>query len=137
MSFALRSILPQGNASLRREAGVLGLSPPVGVRTIAANEAIATRFRDLGGFKGPLGVTTGPVTAAGDSFLQTFRGGTLRFTADGTTNQDEAIELQLAFQGIRCFGQPGFLKSDNVYAVINVFGPEQALIKTIKVPNDG
>jgi hypothetical protein len=50
--------------------------------------------------------------------------------------QDVAFLLKLQFQGIRCFGQPGVAKSDNVYAVISLFGPEQALIKSIKAPID-
>jgi len=138
VAFGVRSVIPNAPSGLRQSVARFSLAPPANLRTLSANVAIAAKYDLLGGFKGPLGVSITSVGAADQgSFAQSFRGGDLRFTADGTTIQDKAIQLQASFQGIHCFGNPGFGKSDSVYAIVVLYGIEQAALQTLNLPSDG
>jgi hypothetical protein len=139
MSFGLRSIFTAPTVDLGSQAVALGLSRPTTLRAVAANAAIPARYQALGGYQGQLGVATSVITPSTDglSYTQGYRGGNLHFTDNGGVCLSDGLALTILYQGIHCFGNPGFGKSDTVYGILSWFNPEQGNAKTIKVPNDG
>jgi len=138
MSFGLRSVFTAPNTTLRQQAGSANLAAPISVKLLAGHVAIAARYIALGGFRGALGVSTTGITESTDglSFVQSFRGGDLKFTNDGDVQLDRGVALKIDFAGIHCFGNPGLGKNDTVYGIISWYIPEQAKTTTVKVPND-
>jgi hypothetical protein len=137
--FGVRSFFPGANAGLRQFLSGFNLTPPVGLRTLTANAAIAARYRSLNGFRGPLGVAMSPVTSEGASsqaFVQSYRGGDLHFLG-GRTSGDHMKQTTITYKGAHCFGNPGFLKSDSVYVIVSAYSPEnRQAANTMKFPDD-
>jgi hypothetical protein len=137
MTVSLRAVFQEPDVDLRQTASSLDLDAPVSLRQLVAADAIQEKWLKNDGGQGPLGVATSTVQSSdAGSFTQNFRGGDLRFTSDGSVNRDTAYELQVGFRGIHCFGQPGFLESDNVYAIITLYGLEQNKLKVWALPGD-
>jgi hypothetical protein len=139
MTFAVRGFFPGANSGLGQFAKRIKLVPPVSVRALTANAAIAQRYQTLNTFRGPLGVVMSPVIpkdASSQAFVQHYRGGDLHFE-DGKTRGDNLRAAVVTYKGIHCFGNPGFLKSDSVYVIVSVYSPEntQATV-TMKFPDD-
>ena len=108
------------------------------LRQIAA-QMIDEKYDQLGGPKGRLGAKTSElIIGAPGQFTQTYRGGKLVFTGnDMQVNLTDGAMLRLVYQGIHCFGNPGGIENSDAYAIISLFGAEQALEKVLKVPEDG
>jgi hypothetical protein len=139
MTFAVSRFFPAANSGLGQFAKQFNLVPPVSLRALTANVAIAQRYQALNTFRGPLGVAMSPVTAkdaSSQAFVQHYRGGDLHFE-DGKTRGDNLKAAVVRFKGIHCFGNPGFLKSDSVYAIVSVYSPENThAANTMKFPDD-
>lgn len=138
MDTSLRSIFTKPDVGLNAAATDFGLVRPISVRALAAHQAIDHAYQSAGGFKGQLGVATSALLPSdAGSFLQSFRGGDLRFSGAPIPDLEHGFQLLVEFSGIHCFGNPGTFKNDDAYLIVTIFRPEQAVVKTKKMPNDG
>jgi len=136
-SFGVRSFFPGANAGLRQFFARFNLIPPVSLRTLAANAAIAQKYQQKGGYKGPLGVALSPVGASTPgSFVQSFEGGQIHFTGGQTTIPPRNY-ITIAYRGAHCFGEPKFPHSHAGYVVVIIYkanNKDQAVV--VKLPDD-
>jgi len=87
--YGVKSFFLGANSGLRQFFVRYNLTPPVSLRALTANAAIAQEYQRSGNYKGPLGVAlSGVQPGAGSSFVQSFEGGKLHFT-DGNVQKTE------------------------------------------------
>jgi hypothetical protein len=138
-SFGFRSLFPGAQAGLRQFAPRFNLSPPISLRALAAHAAIATKYEQLGGFKGALGLALSGVRPDSPSaFSQPFTGGDIHFLDNGQTPVFPIFQTSITYQGAHCFGNPSGLASDSVYLIVSIYppsNPERAVV--FKIPDDG
>ncbi|MGA8658110.1 MAG: hypothetical protein WB586_18360, partial [Chthoniobacterales bacterium] len=136
-SFGVRSFFPGANNGLRQFLTRFKLNPPVSLRTLVANAAIAQRYEELGHYKGPFGVALSSVQAdSPKSFVQSFEGGKLHFS-DGQVSASNQSFITISYQGAHCFGNPKFPRSHSGYviAIIYVANKKDKAV-VVKLPDD-
>jgi hypothetical protein len=137
MTFAVRAFFPGAKSGLLQFAPRFNLAPPVSVRALTANVAIAGKYAEKGGYVGPFGVALSPVlTESPSSFVQSFEGGKLHFT-DGQTNATNQQFITISYKGAHCFGSPKFPRSHSGYVIVIVYVENKKDKATIKkFPDD-
>jgi len=136
--FGVRAFFPGANGGLRQFFGRYNLSPPVGLRGLAANAAIAQEYQRSGNYSGPFGVALSPVVPdTGRSFVQSYEGGKLHFTDDGQVNASDQSFVTISYQGAYSFGSPKFPKSHSLYLIVIVYvANKKSQATVVKIPDD-
>jgi hypothetical protein len=133
----IKPYFPGAKNGLRQFLPRFNLGAPVSLRTLAANAAIATRYDQMGGYKGPLGFSLSGVFADSPAtFDRRFCGGNVRFQGDGSV-QMKLYKGTVTYRGIHCFGNPKGLASNSVYLIVSVYPPgNPGKAEVFKIPDD-
>jgi hypothetical protein len=123
---------------LRQFFAQFNVAPPVSLRALAANAAIAEKYQQSGNYNGLFGVALSPLQPdTGRSFVQSFEGGKLHFTDGGQVSASDQSFVTISYQGAYCFGSPKFPRSHSLYLIVIVYvANKKAQATVVKIPDD-